>query len=149
MFQAILDKGTALTQKPKSPEFLGREVKLKFERNYTCKINYYHYFYYWTGETGRWSLEGDQQPGSWQAESSERYKILFALKHPDEYHIKSCFSDNQAAWERYEQKRDELTKKLDGADAELENINQVLLPCKRFVLTKICENPDAKLQNIN
>ena len=27
MFQAILDKGTALTQKPKSPEFLGREVK--------------------------------------------------------------------------------------------------------------------------
>ena len=27
VFQAILDKGTALTQKPKSPEFLGREVK--------------------------------------------------------------------------------------------------------------------------
>ena len=33
--------------------------------------------------------------------------------------------DNQAAWERYEQKRDELFKKLDGADTELENINQV------------------------
>ena len=41
--------------------------------------------------------------------------------------ILPCFSDNQAAWERYEQKRDELTKKLDGADAELENINQVSL----------------------
>ena len=27
VFQAILDKGTALTQKPKSPEFLAREVK--------------------------------------------------------------------------------------------------------------------------
>ena len=27
VFQAILDKGAALTQKPKSPEFLGREVK--------------------------------------------------------------------------------------------------------------------------
>ena len=41
--------------------------------------------------------------------------------------ISLCFflADNQAAWERYEQKRDELFKKLDGADTELENINQV------------------------
>ena len=41
--------------------------------------------------------------------------------------ISLCFflPDNQAAWERYEQKRDELFKKLDGADTELENINQV------------------------
>ena len=37
VFQAILDKGTALTQKPKSPEFLGREVKLLTIVILTCK----------------------------------------------------------------------------------------------------------------
>merc|ERR1712032_1265613 len=81
VFQAILDKGTALTQKPKSPEFLGREVK----------------------------RAGDL----WKETNSQALDRLNRLK------------DNQAAWERYEQKRDELTKKLDGADAELENINQL------------------------
>jgi hypothetical protein len=81
VFQAILDKGTALTQKPKSPEFLGREVK----------------------------RAGDL----WKETNSQALDRLQRLK------------DNQAAWERYEQKRDELNKKLDGADAELENINQL------------------------
>ena len=54
--------------------------------------------------------------------------ILFCLFIPD----------NQAAWERYEQKRDELFKKLDGADTELENINQVNcvfpVPAELFIL---------------
>jgi len=67
VFQAILDKGTALTQKPKSPEFLGREVK----------------------------RAGDL----WKETNSQALDRLNRLK------------DNQAAWERYEQKRDELTKK--------------------------------------
>jgi len=81
VFQAILDKGTALTQKPKSPEFLGREVK----------------------------RAGDL----WKETNSQALDRLNRLK------------DNQAAWERYEQKREELTKKLDAADSELENINQL------------------------
>jgi len=81
VFQAILDKGTALTQKPKSPEFLGREVK----------------------------RAGDL----WKETNSQALDRLNRLK------------DNQAAWERYELKRDELTKKLDAADSELENINQL------------------------
>ena len=46
------------------------------------------------------------------------------------------FSDNQAAWERYEQKRDELFKKLDGADTELENINQVQTHFVGFAFSK-------------
>jgi len=81
VFQAILDKGTALTQKPKSPEFLAREVK----------------------------RAGDL----WKETNNQALDRLQRLR------------DNQAAWERYEQKRDELTKKLDGADSELENINQL------------------------
>ena len=51
-----------------------------------------------------------------------RLKGLLNIQFTLENYI---FSDNQAAWERYEQKRDELFKKLDGADTELENINQV------------------------
>jgi len=81
VFQAILDKGTALTQKPKSPEFLAREVK----------------------------RAGDL----WKETNNQALDRLQRLR------------DNQAAWERYEQKRDELTKKLDAADSELENINQL------------------------
>jgi len=81
VFQAILDKGTALTQKPKSPEFLGREVK--------------------------------RASDLWKETNSQALDRLARLR------------DNQAAWERYEQKRDELFKKLDGADTELENINQL------------------------
>merc|ERR1719264_1951142 len=81
VFQAILDKGTALTQKPKSPEFLAREVK----------------------------RAGDL----WKETNNQALDRLQRLR------------DNQAAWERYEQKRDELFKKLDGADTELENINQL------------------------
>lgn len=81
VFQAILDKGTALTQKPKSPEFLAREVK----------------------------RAGDL----WKETNNQALDRLQRLR------------DNQAAWERYEQKRDELTRKLDAADSELENINQL------------------------
>ena len=101
VFQAILDKGTALTQKPKSPEFLAREVKRAGDL--------------WK-ETNNQALDRLQRLRG--TTSSSSFKITS--------HV--FFSDNQAAWERYEQKRDELTKKLDGADSELENINQVL-PC--------------------
>merc|ERR1711936_707283 len=69
------------TQKPKSPEFLGREVK--------------------------------RASDLWKETNSQALDRLARLR------------DNQAAWERYEQKRDELFKKLDGADTELENINQL------------------------
>ena len=111
MFQAILDKGTALTQKPKSPEFLAREVKRAGDL--------------WK-ETNNQALDRLQRLRG--TTSSSSFKITS--------HV--FFSDNQAAWERYEQKRDELTKKLDAADSELENINQVLQSsfCLLFSLAK-------------
>ena len=56
-----------------------------------------------------------------------RLRGVFAIQHHEDVNLIVFFflPDNQAAWERYEQKRDELFKKLDGADTELENINQV------------------------
>ena len=58
-----------------------------------------------------------------------RLRGVFAIQHHEDVNLIVFFflPDNQAAWERYEQKRDELFKKLDGADTELENINQVNL----------------------
>ena len=109
VFQAILDKGTALTQKPKSPEFLGREVKRASDL--------------WK-ETNNQALDRLQR--------LKGLKLLSIIKMS----ILCFFSDNQAAWERYEQKRDELFKKLDGADTELENINQVQTHFVGFAFSK-------------
>ena len=38
---------------------------------------------------------------------------------------RNAYHRRERARKEYEQKRDELFKKLDGADTELENINQV------------------------
>ena len=69
-----------------------------------------------------------------------RLRGVFAIQHHEDVNLIVFFflPDNQAAWERYEQKRDELFKKLDGADTELENINQVNcvfpVPAELFIL---------------
>jgi len=81
VFQEIIAKGVKLRDDPKSPEFLGREVKKAQEQ--------------------------------WEETNKEALDRLNRLR------------DNLSAWERYENKRNDLADKLANGDRELDDIRKV------------------------
>jgi hypothetical protein len=119
VYQAILDKGTALMNKPKSADFLGREVKratdLWKETNNTALDRLQR-------------LKG-QSPYLWLSIFLPSLLFYIFLDHSLSLKPLSApyplHPDNQNAWEKFEQKERDLDGKLNSSVQELENINQV------------------------
>ena len=63
--------------------------------------------------------------GGWKLFHGSYTDLLLSVTRS--YDFFTSFIDNMSAWERYEQKRNDLLDKLAGADKELDDIKKVII----------------------